>query len=96
MIKIRFENKIANTVGKPFILNSNIYKKPNGAIILGPNNLNPERKADVDPEGMPVKNRNKQEPNNQQHEKITSMISMQSLTIQKKTGFAQLQSTYTT
>ena len=55
--------KMSNTGGKYFLLNTNIYKNPDASSLLGPNKHNQEIKADMEPEGWDVRNKNKQKSN---------------------------------
>ena len=54
--EVRFDGKMTNKYGKGFLPTTNLYKIANEASILDPEKRNPEGKADVQLDGMEVKN----------------------------------------
>ena len=63
-----FDEEMANTGGKLFLLTTNLYKYPKDSFLLGRKNYNLEGREEVDPEGVVTK---------KQEQKTTNKISTQ-------------------
>ena len=55
LTEIRFDKKITNAYSEGFLLNTNLYKKPNDVANLVNYNHKTEVKSSVDPEDMVIK-----------------------------------------